>query len=72
MDKIDLKILQLVVNGDVYWSRREGGSEPYQIYGKRIHELVKMGYVYEFQNKSCCLRDYGITDKGLEVLRNER
>lgn len=71
LNKADIKLLKLMDTGNVYWSRREGGSEPYQIYRNRVHELVAKGYAYEFSKKSCCLREYGLTQKGKEVLQNE-
>lgn len=70
MDPMDKRVLELVKSGEVYWSRREGGSEPYQIHRARLHDLVVRGYVWEFEKKSCCYREYGLTPKGAEELKN--
>lgn len=64
----DYQLLQKIDAGDVFWSRREGGSEAYQIYRSRTHELVAEGYVYEFSKNSCCMREYGLTQKGAEAV----
>lgn len=72
MDKTDIKILQHVADGDMFWSKREGGSEPYQKHKQRLHTLEKQGLVVEFSKSSCCMREYYLTSKGMEILKNER
>lgn len=72
MNREDIEVLKLVESGDMFWSKREGGSEPYQIHRARLHQLQASGYVEEFQKSSCCHREYYLTEKGVEVLKNER
>ena len=61
--KSDKDILQLVDDDKVYWCKREGGSQPYLIHRKRLHELVTMGLVVPCE-AGCCYREYYLTDLG--------
>lgn len=63
----DKEILKLVDADRVYWCKREGGSEAYQIHRKRIHQMVQEGLVLECQD-GCCYREYYVTEKGKEML----
>ena len=65
----DQHILQLVNSDRVYWCRREGGSEAYQIHRKRILEMVQEGLVLEYST-GCCYKEYYLTDNGKERLHD--
>ena len=73
IDELELesirKILSLVRDEKVFWCRREGGSEAYQIHRARIHELIKEGLVFECPD-GCCRKDYYLTNSGMEILHD--
>lgn len=58
----DNQILDLVDQDRVYWCKREGGSEAYQIHRKRLNELVSMGLVDVCS--TCCYKEYSLTSLG--------
>ena len=66
----DKHILQLVEDDRVYWCKREGGSEAYQIHRHRLHQMVQEGLVFECQD-GCCYREYYLTEHGKELLHDK-
>lgn len=67
----ELRVLEAAKANDLWWSRREGGSENYQRYRKEVHQLVKAGFLVEFSKSSCCNRQYILSKVGEAFLANK-
>lgn len=67
-----IRALEAAKNNNLWWSKREGGSEAYQKYRKEIHKLVKAGFLTEFSKQSCCHRQYTLTPMGEAYLGHHK
>ena len=64
------QVLQLVNDGSIYWTIREGGNQSYQVHRHVVKHLLKE-HMIEKIKVSCCKASFKITPLGEEYLNGK-
>jgi hypothetical protein len=70
MTMTNKQLLQLINEGRVYWTNREGGSQTYQDNRTQISEMVQRKLARVVRT-GCCSRRYELTQAGRNFI-NEK
>lgn len=62
-------VLKAAEDGELYWTRK-GGSHVLERYRSEVKECIRMGYL-TVQPMDCCRKDYLITFRGEQFLRDQ-